>query len=543
VEVGLTGRHDSLPAPDRPVHWGRAERAWSALGVFAVAVIAVSVNILVARRYTRWDWTSSHLYTLSAPTLQTLHELSERVEFIVLLGRSDPAFPSLQQILESYRAESAWIVPRFVDPDRSPGEFLAVQHKYGIVAGRTENGRVVTDAIVVIARSDRRWYVTPDDIVSYDEERSEARPQLESTLTQGLRHVLVSDRSVVCFTTGHEEVSIEDVSPTGLAELARRLEKDNYEVRSVNLGEPSPASLSECSVVVVAAPDVPLEDRASSRIADFYAGGGNVLVLASAGLDDQYRVRNNGLEQVVKAAGIGFGDGVVVEGDAERRLPGGFGETFFAEPESHPITRGLIRRTQTELAVLVTLSQPLERIAGAPAESLLVTSPSSFELTELGGVMAGEQPTRAGRRGGPFSVAMATELPNPKPGVQTRGPRLVVAPASIGFGRNWHDPALIGTRRFMESVVSWLSSRPLIVSVPAKAAHPIGLALTEGSLGEVWRYVLLYMPGSALLLALLVFYRRRIGELPRGAEPKSPRHRRKPKSSPRRSSPAGGARP
>ena len=43
----------------------------------------------------------------------------------------------------------------------------------------------------------------------------------------------------------------------------------------------------------------------------------------------------------------------------------------------------------------------------------------------------------------------------------------------------------------------------MIVSVPEKASHDVGLSLTEESLGEVQRYVLMYMPASAALLGSL----------------------------------------
>jgi hypothetical protein len=61
----------------------------------------------------------------------------------------------------------------------------------------------------------------------------------------------------------------------------------------------------------------------------------------------------------------------------------------------------------------------------------------------------------------------------------------------------------------VESALSWLAAKPAIVSVPEKPSHPAGLSLTEESLTEVLRYVLLYMPGSALFLGALILLRRR----------------------------------
>jgi hypothetical protein len=86
---------------------------------------------------------------------------------------------------------------------------------------------------------------------------------------------------------------------------------------------------------------------------------------------------------------------------------------------------------------------------------------------------------------------------------------VLVGAVNLVWGRNYHDPALYGDRLFTENALSWLSSRPAIVSVPEKAEHDVGLSLTEESLGEVLRYVLIYMPGAAALLGVFVLLRRR----------------------------------
>ncbi len=45
--------------------------------------------------------------------------------------------------------------------------------------------------------------------------------------------------------------------------------------------------------------------------------------------------------------------------------------------------------------------------------------------------------------------------------------------------------------------------------MPEKSAHEVGLALTEDALGEVFRYVLVYMPAVAALLGVLLMLDRR----------------------------------
>jgi hypothetical protein len=56
-----------------------------------------------------------------------------------------------------------------------------------------------------------------------------------------------------------------------------------------------------------------------------------------------------------------------------------------------------------------------------------------------------------------------------------------------------------------------LAARPAIVDIPDKPAFA-GARIDERALGDVFRYVVFYMPGAVLLLALAVYLRRRSTE-------------------------------
>jgi hypothetical protein len=518
----------------------RMLRVLAAAGVLAAALIAVAVNVLVARFYKRWDWTSSGLYTLSAATHETLASLNEPVEIVVFLSASDPLTVSVRHMLTNYGAQTTQLRPRFVDPDRNPAEFLALQQKYGLVTGKTDDGRVVTDASIVIVRGDRHWFVTTDDMVAYDDDDGRARPKLEQALTEGIRNVLERDRPKICFSTGHQELSIDDGGPQGPAELRYRLEKNNYEVEALDLGAPGRTPpLAPCRVLIVLGPEVAFEQAAAERIVGFLKGGGSALVMVNPLLDEDNRIQPSGLEPVTRLFGIEFDNDLVIEREAELRHPSGVGETYFATPKEHAITKGLLRGDKVLFRVLFSTAQSLRADPGKSPATLLATSPSAFGLKDIrpfveGGSAPEKGPSDAS---GPFALAMAAELPKSAGSAEKHGARLVVAgSANLAWGRNWREPQLLGGRLFVESALSWLSARPAIVSVPEKASHDVGLSLTEDSLAEVQRYVLFYMPGAAALLGTLLMYRRRATEKKsraqkQGKEPgKEPNKKRKPKA-------------
>lgn len=498
----------------------------SIAGVLSASVIAVCANVLVHRFYKRWDWTSAGLYTLSQATVETLRSLSEPIDVIVFLSTSDPMSVSVQHMLTVYGSETKLLRPRFVDPDRSPAEFIALQKEYGIVAGKTEDGRVVTDASLVIARGDQHWYVTTDDMVVYSDKDQQSRPALEQALTEGIRNVLSKEKTLVCFTTGHQEISADDGGPRGLAELKFRIQKDNYATRTVDLTSGAGESLDGCRVVVVPGPDVAFAPAAAARLEGYFSRGGNLLLLANPILDDGNRIRSGGLERVVALGGIELGADFVVERDPAFRMPQGLGETFFAAPRPHDITAGLFDEDAPKLRPMITAAQSLRPLPGSVAKPLLVTSKDAFSVKDIRPfVEEGRSVEKhAGDASGPFTIGLATELPLPPGSKDKHGQRMVVlGTANVAFCQSWRDATLLPNRVLVESALSFLAVRPAIVSVPEKPSHPAGLSLTEDSISEVQRYVLLYLPGAALFFGIVLVYRRRsVERKSRRAAPRGP---------------------
>jgi ABC-type uncharacterized transport system len=488
-------------------------KALSALGVLSAMVLGVNLNVLVARFYARWDVSSEALYTLSAATIATLRGLPDTVTVTVLLARTDPLLPPLRQLLVSYGAETTHLDVKVVDPEQDPAEFAAVQQKFGILAGKAEDGRLVTDAVVVISRGDRTFYVTSDELGSGDDE-GRARPRLEQALTEGIASVLGAEKAKLCFATGRGEASLDDVGPDGLAELRRRVEKSNFEAESLDLTRPdADRALTKCRLLAIVGPEQPYGADAAARVVAYVKGGGSAFVLAGPLLGEESRVVASGLEPIAELAGITLERNMVLETDSERRLPRGAGEVFFGTPVEHPATRGLVLEGgKTEVSVVVSKSRNLGLASGGPARALVKSSPAALALEDVKSLLDGHGAPPSATPAERVLVA-AAELPKPTNSQEKHGPRLVVAGfTGLASARVYHDPALVGDRLLLENGLAWAASRPPVVSVPEKPARSVGLTLTEDSLREVLRYVLIYMPGSAALIGAFVLLRRRAHE-------------------------------
>lgn len=493
------------------------------LGVAAAAVLLVNVNVLGARWYQRWDVTSDRLYSLSEPTRELLASLGEPVDVIVLLSKSDPLSVSVRHMLEAYSAQTRQLRVRYVDPDRSPAEFLAVQQKYQILAGKAEDGRVITDAVVVLSQGTRHWFVTTEELVRLDEDSGRARPALESALSTALFNLGRAEKAKLCFTTGHREPTLDDAGPQGLSELRKRLEKGNYAPVSVDGSSPRP-SYADCVAVLVPTPEISFSAEQAKSLAEYVRGGGSVLLLLSPNLDESGRVLGSGLDPVLELAGVTLGRDVVLEQGKAERLPSGSGELFYAKLRPHPLTRGVLHEDdKLSSRVLVAQARSLEASGGATL--LMETSPAAISLEDLSPLGAGQRDdVAAGAEQKVLGLAAARELPKSKPDAP-HGPRLFVTGASnLAWNRNFQDPSLYGNQRLIENAISWAAARPSLLNVPQKREREVGLSLSEESLGEVQRYVLFYMPLSAGLIAAFVLLRRRSDERRArnlGTEPRS----------------------
>ena len=512
---------------------GRQLGIWSAVGVLSAGVIAVSLNFVVARHYWRWDVTHAQLYTLSPATVETLAGLSEEVQVLVFLSQADPDLGSVRRMLDQYAAVSPMLRSRFVDPDREPGEFLALQNRYRLMQGRTEQGHLVSDAAIVVVQGEARWVIGSEDIVSYDDARGTVQPRLEQALTEGLRQVLQPKQTDACFTHGQQEAAMDDGGPSGLGGLRYTLEKNNYTTREVDLmSAGADLTLASCDLVIVAAPGQAYSEAAVARLIGAVRHGKNFLISISPTLGEDNRTTKSGLEPLLAMFGVRPRQQLIFERDADLALPlGAGGEVFFAQPKPHAITRGLIKDGEARFRVVLQVAQGFD--LEGKAAPLLTTSEKSFAVRDasiLATPKAAALDTVAHDSEGPFVVGAAAELPplaaqlsggqaasNQQPGSQQpgspseqHGSRLVVLGSSAPLlGTTWQDATLAGPRRFVESAISWVAARPALVSLTDKPERHVDLRFTEQSMTQIARYVLMYMPATALALAALVLLRRR----------------------------------
>jgi hypothetical protein len=528
AEPEAAERHPARREAEAPQQTTVGTKLGAAVGVAAAVVLLVLVNVLAARHYKRWDFTTGGLYTLTEPTKETLRSLEEPIVVYVLLAPGDPLAISLRHLLDAYRSESARVEVKVVDPDTKPAEFLAVQQRFGVVAGKTDDGRVLTDVQVIVARGDKPYYLTSRDLVQVeDSDDMRTRPRLEEALTGAMRSLLARERARVCFTSGHGEASLEEGGENGLAALRDRLSKNNYEAlelpakKTLGPGEKDP--LPSCSLLVVARPTERVPEDDVARMVKFVEGGGSALVVAGPVPDEIKKTYVSlGLERLLALAGVKLEEDFVFERDPSRRPPQSLGEIMAPSLEPHPITEGLLRAKGVESVLRIASSLTLLRTAGVTTTPILKTSKDAFGIVDFFAWAAspGEPKASPGDHLGPLVLAVAAEREKAPGSGAERGARMVViASPSPLLGINFQREDLTGTRVLVESSITWLASRPAMLELPKKPTQRAGLRISEEGLAEIFRYVVVYMPLATILFGVAVYLRRR-GERRVAAAPK-----------------------
>jgi hypothetical protein len=492
-----------------PAHGGpslAATKLSASLGIIAAMVLAMLLNVFVARHYRRWDWTRGGLYTLSDATLATLRSIQDPVRVHVLLPGGDALTLSVQHLLESYRGETAQLVVEYVDPDRRPADFLAVAQRYGIDVER-EEGHVVAGAAAIVARGDRREIIRQQDLVEVDaDDDLKRRPRLEQAFTSALRAVLSVDHPRACFIAGHGE--------GGALPLREHLRRSGYEVEGVEparTGEKGP--IEGCQVLVLAGPTerVPAADLA--RYLAFVAKGGSVLVAVSPQPDASDRgYVDLGLGELLAVFGVKLDTDFVYELDPKLRSARGRGETFAPLLRPHPATQSLMKAAERGVVPVITVASSLSPTGAGTTVPvpLLMTSGDAFGMVDFfAWAKTGAAPVPGnGDKKGPLSVAVAAELP-PPPGAVHGGRLIAVGSAGVMEAANWQAEELRGSAMFVESALAWLMARPPILDIGQKPAFTAGLRVSDAWLAATFRYTVLYMPLAALLIGVAVYLRRR----------------------------------
>jgi len=490
----------------------------STLGAAALLVLALVgiLNYLSFRHYRRWDWTKSHLYTLSEKSQSIVKGLDRDVSVIVLTN--DPQSPTIQatrELLERYAAASPKIHFSFVDSLRNPARAEQLAQKYQLQRA----------SVVFESGKDKR-VVDAADLADYDYSAMQegGQPQMkgfkgEQKFTSAIIELVEAKKPSILFTTGHGERSLDDLEGRGFGNLQRTLTDDGFAPEEwASLGKP--AVPPNTDVVVIAGPTAAFAPPELDVLSRYLSGGGHVLVMVDPVLSAGAPGGASALEAWLASWGANAGKDVVV--DPPNTVPFFGAETIYAgDFAAHPAVEAL--RSQ-RVPVVVSLARSIRSGAapkGAAVTELVKTGAEGWGETDL------ENLTRVDKGpqdlAGPVPLGVAIELnapasptppadedmpapPPPPPATGPRGRLVVLGDSDLGSN------ALVGqagNANLIVNSLNWMVQRETHLGIAPKEPDQVHLSLTPQERRLDFWLVVFGLPAVALVAGIVVTVKRR----------------------------------
>jgi ABC-type uncharacterized transport system involved in gliding motility auxiliary subunit len=278
--------------------------------------------------------------------------------------------------------------------------------------------------------------------------------------------------------------------------VADILAKNNFASRDLLVSQVKTIP-ADCDEVVVVAPTKPLPATAVVALGSYLSSGGKLLIAADPWQQDPAVIRS--LSDVLKAYGLGFSGGLVVESDPAHN---GGNQTIPAATQygTSPITadiEGIASYFPQSTPITGTPDPAVKAVAIARTtnSSFAVTSPRSDYTTR-----------KVGDANGPFTIMETLEEP-----AGAKKTRIVVS-GSGAFGENLVLPPNAGGANLELTLASfqWLAEQDSLISIPPKAARALPLALTQQDQSTLIFITGVLMPGLMVFGGVMVWWRRRV---------------------------------
>ena len=480
-------------------------RRWS-LGLnvlvssLAMLALILMANYLGARHFKRFALSERAQVELSPLTLRVLGSLTNDVKVIVYFDKQSPLYDSVWALLKEYSNRNRRIHVEAVDYERDPGRAGIIKKNYRLPKDNEKD-------LVIFDCSNR----PPKFVYEMELSDLDVQPMLnhegparrthfkgELMFTSALFSVTTGSPLKAFFLYGHDEHAPQDnKDDLGYGRFADLLRLNNIETNSLSLLGTN--EIPSGSLLVIAGCRKMLSFAELSKIDQYLKNGGRLLVLFNLFSTDN----PTGLERILAEWGVEAGRNIVKD---KANSSSGFdvASSFFG---NHPITAPILQSRLHLVEPRTIRKLPSSPANGdAPAVSELVfTGPDAVIITDVHNGVATPHLTDLRTNA---CLAVAVEKGKIKNVNADRGTTRIVAVGDSHFLDN-QMLDLGGNRDFASMAVNWLLDRSELLAIQRHPIKEYRLTMTESQLmGLAW-LMLAGMPGTVLLLGLLVWVRRR----------------------------------
>lgn len=486
-------------------------RAWGAgfnvfVGILALAAVVLMGNYLAATRLNwRHDLVAAKRPELSPLTVATLAALTNEVKAVVLFDSASDIFRHVDGLLREYALRSPKFSVQVVDYVRNAPLATAIKSQYSLGANRG-------DLVLFDAGGGRFRTVDDSEMSTYD---ADVKRMLagrtndirrvafrgESLFTAAVASLSEGADSTAYFVRGHgENDPSSDDELRGHSRLVRLLAEKN--VTSMLLTNLVSGVPDDCSLLIIPGAVQPFLATEVVAISKYLGRGGRMLVT----MPMETVKKPGSLEALLEEWGVYLPGQFASDEKASIRGFDIVATSFGSHPVTTPITRSGAKVHFQGPRVVVPI--PPDRLpADAPkATALVMTSPEGRTMSEFDGR---ELSYVEGRdRQGEVPMAVASE----KGGVSGlnagRGTARLIVIGDAALFANGPINSL-GNRDFAALCVGWLLDRQQSMAIGPRTISEYRLNLTDSQLRLLDGLLLAALPGSALLMGLVVWMRRR----------------------------------
>ncbi len=466
-------------------HGGPAWRHAALLALqVALAGVLFGLLLLLAERHNhRFDLTPTQSFVLADEARSVAASIQIPIRIIAFYNAQEHGQRrQMGDLLQLFADASPKITYRLADLDRSP----ALAKKYGISSFNTG---------VMEGGGETRV------LKNIDEEQ----------ITDALLRLTHREARHLCFITGHREHSPQDVGDrTGYSEVAKALERENFDVRVLDVVPPQGVP-ADCTIVILAGPSQDLLPGEAQQLSRYFDAGGRILLLVDPDAPAS-------IVQFLERYNVRAGNDIVV--DERNRFYGA--DSFMPRV---PIFDQETFRKNLDTAAVFSLARTVTPIdseaSGVNVLLLALTSPDSWARVDGGAVPDGKvQFRRETDKPGPLPVAvMVTAKRSTAPQADASGAqgdlsqkagRMIVFGDS-DFASNLYLNLLGNKDLFMSSVAVLAEDQKLIAmrrkGLPRSSLSPVSLTARQGRI--IFWAVVVVLPAAFALAGTLVTWRRR----------------------------------
>lgn len=440
---------------------GRGTLYYGTTAVITLLLVGAlgALNFIAVKQKTSWDLTKAKLFTLAPETTDLLRSLEEEVQVMAFFGAHDPQYEGVKDLLGRYERETDKLAVRFVDPDKEP---QLVQEK-----NITQHG--------------------PRVLFAMGAAEAKADEISEEGFTNALRKLLHTSSRTIYFVTGHGEGDLEDATERGYAQIAKRLEAEGIEHKTLHLS--SQAVPEDAAALAILAPQRPFMEEEVASLRSWLEGGGKLFVALEPGFEDP------GLLGLLEDYGFLFESALIVD-PLSKLFGGGDAIPVVQQYVEHAITRGF--RFQT----IFPTARPITSRGDVDPRPLVLaaTNPSAWGETDWQSGMVEFNPEKE-RRGALGIVALLEKGEGEE---QVR----IAAFGDADFVTNRFVQAGGNADLFLNTL-NWLSSQEERITIRPKQRAASRLVLTEADAKFLNFFSIAAMPMLVLAVGLSVWLVRR----------------------------------